>query len=737
MIVPTFIGSVVLGGAAGLSSLAAAVIARRAIKEADDMRQLIPQWNELRDVESQIRTAKGELERLDSRRIELTATVQRAEELAAKLPGLERHVADLEAKKESLLPLEEEYKRLTILQSQKRLELDQLQQDRLALERQLDEAKQAADRERRSADEQRLAATAAKAEAEIARQQRDEWAAEAQRLQGKIEVLEHQTAELQSEIARLSAQETGLRTVVTQHERDLEELRARIVEARASQAATEGRLAELATREEQMRATIAEIEQEMRRLTVELAKLQADRAALLAEMEGLRREIERLREEKAKEAAAVDRFAKDLAGMRASAAGGRFTLFEATEELLTPCITHEREAGVFASEEGALEAVAEHAGGLGFVYPDRVLRAFHTSLKLGRQAPLLVLAGISGTGKSQLPRLYCDALGINFLPIAVQPGWDSPADLVGFFSHIEHRFKPTALARALVQMDRYFDASISALTRSEYKKFQDRLESKQDGMLLVLLDEMNLARVEYYFSDFLSRLELRNAAGFDPSDEESRGRVQLTLEAPGAEDALRHISIFPGDNVLFVGTMNEDESTMALSDKVIDRANVLRFGKPETLKAETSGDARSAEYYLTSEQWREWTSTTTEQPGDSKRVAQIATWTNQLNESLDSVQRAFAHRTAAAIKAYCLSYPTGSQRPDIALRHAFADQIEQRVMPKLRGIDPSSIDGQRAMDALQGLIRELDDAELEEAFDRGRAANDGQSFVWYGARRKI
>lgn len=736
MIIPTFIGSVVLGGVAGLSSLVAAVIARRATKEAEDMRRLIPQWNELRDVESQIRTAKEDLGRLDAKRVALAAGVQKAEELAAKVPGLERHVADLEAKKESLLPMEEEYKRLSILQSQKRLELDQLQQDRLALERQLEEARTATDRERKAADEQRSAAAAAKTEAEIARQQRDALAADARGLQSKIEALEQQASELQSEIARLSAQESGLRTTVSQHERALEEVQQRISEARATLASAESRLTELAKREEQLRKTVAAIEKEIRELTTEVSRLQAERAGLLAEIESLKREIDRLRKEKDRIGSETTELAKTLASMRASAGGGSFTLFEATEELLVPHITREMDAEALDSEEDALQMVEAHSSALGFRYPDRVLRAFHTSLKLGRQAPLLVLAGISGTGKSQLPRLYCDALGINFLPMAVQPGWDSPADLVGFFSHIEHRFKPTPLARALVQMDRYFEECLDDLKKDAKKEFTDARKPREDQMLLVLLDEMNLARVEYYFSDFLSRLELRNSAGFDPDDSEMRKRVQLTLEAPGAEGRLKHLSVFPGDNVLFVGTMNEDESTMALSDKVIDRANVLRFGKPETLKSETGGEGAPAERYLTRDQWREWTRSTSETSRDAQRVDKITKWTVQLNDALDSVQRAFAHRTAAAIKAYCLAYPAGALKPDAALKHAFADQIEQRVMPKLRGVDPASPDGQRTMAGLQELIRELGDGELEEAFERGRQANDGQSFVWYGARRK-
>jgi predicted nucleic acid-binding Zn-ribbon protein len=632
--------------------------------------------------------------------------------------------------------MEAEHSRLSLDIGKRKHELDQLQQERLSAQRQLDEARKLTAQERATAEEQRAVATAAKSEADIARRKRDALHEEASRLREAIQESEERIAALQAEIARLTAQEMALRVSVDRQERELATVLESVAEAKARQAAAESRIAELEAQAVKMRQSIAKLESQVRDLGVEIAKLEATRIGLERDIEALEREIERLKAEKARVEADTKQLTKDLAGMRASATGGSFTLFEATGELLEPQLVHEREAGEWESEEDAVQAVAAHAKSLGFRYPDRVIRAFHTSLKLGRQAPLLVLAGISGTGKSQLPRLYCDALGVNFLPMAVQPGWDSPADLVGFFSHIEHRFKPTPLARALVQMDEHFEQSLDRLPKKELERFTDLRESKEDQLLLVLLDEMNLARVEYYFSDFLSRLELRNAAGFDPSNEENRRRVQLMLEAPGAEDDLKHIAVYPGDNVLFVGTMNEDESTMALSDKVIDRANVLRFGKPENLKAETGGDGDPSEYYLTLEQWRAWTTSTEAARGDTAKVERIAKWTNRLNEALDAVQRAFAHRTAAAIKAYCLAYPRGKLNADAALQHAFADQIEQRVMPKLRGVDPSSPDGQVAMQGVQSLIEDLGDSDLLDAFHRGRRANDEQSFVWFGTRRK-
>ena len=100
------------------------------------------------------------------------------------------------------------------------------------------------------------------------------------------------------------------------------------------------------------------------------------------------------------------------------------------------------------TEEEALTGAADHLRRLGLVFPDRVLYALHTSLKVAEESPLTVLAGISGTGKSELPRRYAEAMGMNFLPLAVQPRWDSPQDLFGFYNYLEKRFRPTELSRA-------------------------------------------------------------------------------------------------------------------------------------------------------------------------------------------------------------------------------------------------------------------------------------------------
>ncbi len=87
----------------------------------------------------------------------------------------------------------------------------------------------------------------------------------------------------------------------------------------------------------------------------------------------------------------------------------------------------------------------------GLAFPQRVIHAFHTSLKVQDISALVILAGISGTGKSELPQRYADYIGAQLLTLAVQPRWDSPQDLQGFYNYVEKKFKPTDLMRGLYQ----------------------------------------------------------------------------------------------------------------------------------------------------------------------------------------------------------------------------------------------------------------------------------------------
>ncbi len=195
--------------------------------------------------------------------------------------------------------------------------------------------------------------------------------------------------------------------------------------------------------------------------------------------------------------------------------------------------SHSEKKSRWNSETDALAALKSYLKHHGLKFHDRTLNAFHTSLKTTQSSPLVVLAGVSGTGKSELPRRYSEAMGMNFLNIAVQPRWDSPQDLFGFYDYLEQRFRPTELTRALIQMDPYWQEDNRGWQVE--KKDELKRSNRSGEMLLVLLDEMNLARVEYYFSEFLSRLETRRGIdNLNDAASDSGPKLYWTL-AVGAE----------------------------------------------------------------------------------------------------------------------------------------------------------------------------------------------------------
>lgn len=374
-------------------------------------------------------------------------------------------------------------------------------------------------------------------------------------------------------------------------------------------------------------------------------------------------------------------------------------------------------ASVVNDQEKALLQFKEALDASGYVFSERTIKAFHTGLLCGGVSPLVVLSGISGTGKSLLPELYAKAFCMNFLPVAVQPRWDGPQDVFGFYNHMEGRFKATELSRLLWQFDVYHNSAAR-------KMFGE--DGGRSPMNLVLLDEMNLARVEYYFSELLSKLEIRNRV-VNPSDKESRIPSEIELEygassVAGASDSHNDRRLFVGRNILFVGTMNEDESTQTLSSKVIDRSNVIRFGTPESLKQ--APDLKKFEdlckNFVSFETWRKWAkSTGTGLVGIDEKIG-------CLKDALKQVDCGFGHRTENAVKQYVSFYP--GRKED-----ALADQIEMKILPKLNGIEADLV-RDKVRPALERVLSSIGDTDVRAALD---ATLNGEStfFAWKGVRR--
>ena len=175
----------------------------------------------------------------------------------------------------------------------------------------------------------------------------------------------------------------------------------------------------------------------------------------------------------------------------------------------------------------------------------------HGFLAAIRSSRFIILKGLSGTGKTSLPKIMAQTVGGVCETIPVQPSWKSKTDLIGFYNHFNNRFLATPFTEAL---------------------FKAQLPGNRKRFYFIVLDEMNLARVEYYFSDFNSKLEL-----------ESEHQVIELFDSFGKTSGELSQYIKDGNklpippNVFFIGTINDDESTYSLSDKIYDRAQVLDF----------------------------------------------------------------------------------------------------------------------------------------------------------------
>lgn len=359
-----------------------------------------------------------------------------------------------------------------------------------------------------------------------------------------------------------------------------------------------------------------------------------------------------------------------------------------------------------------LKRIEDACAKSGMVFPKRLLQAFHTSLKAAELSPLTVLAGVSGTGKSELPRLYSRFGGIAFLSLAVQPNWDSPQSLFGFFNSVDNRFNATTVLRAMVQAQHAPD-----------KKYEYGLK---DRLLLVLLDEMNLAHVEQYFSDLLSRLEQRRGESAD---------VTLDIDL-GAEMPPYPLRL--GRNVMWVGTMNEDETTKALSDKVVDRSNLMHFPRPKKLYSRADVTLDPEVPLLPEVTWRRWIQT--KSPFNESQLEPFRNALEEMNKHLENVGRALGHRVWQAVEYYMANHPETIEAREKdekdaikqAMQRAFEDQLVLKVMPKLRGIETTGIAKTKCLDPIRAKLMEttpglVDDFEIACRVGYG-------AFVWNSAR---
>lgn len=189
----------------------------------------------------------------------------------------------------------------------------------------------------------------------------------------------------------------------------------------------------------------------------------------------------------------------------------------------------------------------------GFTYEDGLIENFYLSLK---SKPFVILAGTSGTGKTRLVKLFAEAIGATgangrYQMVSVRPDWSDSTDL---FGHVD--LNGNFIAGAIID-------------------FVKRAETDINNPYVLCLDEMNLARVEYYLSDILSVIETR--------DFDAQGNIVTDPLVPegyfgsDTDAAKQYGTVRLPENLYIVGTVNMDETTFPFSKKVLDRANTIEF----------------------------------------------------------------------------------------------------------------------------------------------------------------
>lgn len=295
----------------------------------------------------------------------------------------------------------------------------------------------------------------------------------------------------------------------------------------------------------------------------------------------------------------------------------------------------------------------------GFIFSYEDLSNFYISLKT---KPFVILAGISGTGKSKLVKLFGEAVNATssnnrYNIISVKPDWNDSTDLFGY-KDINNRFVPGQLTKII------YEAS--------------RLENI-DMPYFICLDEMNLARVEYYLSEYLSIIESRY---FDEN-----GRLKTDDVFPNgylSEDNLYSDLTIP-ENIYIIGTVNMDDTTFSFSRKVLDRANTIEFSDVRLEDLDFNVEDSIEQLKLDNNYFKtRFISIKDAIDLDKDYVAKINGEIIEINNILAMGNKHFGYRVRDEIVFYMLENKINGLLDESI---AFDYQIMQKILPTISGSD--------------------------------------------------
>ena len=289
----------------------------------------------------------------------------------------------------------------------------------------------------------------------------------------------------------------------------------------------------------------------------------------------------------------------------------------------------------------ALTKIKEYIVSNGFSYPDGMIENFYLSLK---SKPFVILAGTSGTGKTRLVKLFAEAIGAKYKLVSVRPDWSDGSDLFG-----------------------HYDLNGNFIEGPVCECFDTATENPQKPVFLCL-DEMNLARVEYYLSDFLSVIESR--------EKEEDGSI-VTSGIAQYETGLP-------DNLYIVGTVNMDETTFPFSRKVLDRANTIEFNYVNLMPDFDSVNIEADSIEMSNGFLRsEYLILARDCASESEYVNDVSAELQMINEILRKANAHVGYRVRDEIVFYMLE----SRKDGGILKYeeAMDNEIMQKILPRLQG----------------------------------------------------
>lgn len=302
----------------------------------------------------------------------------------------------------------------------------------------------------------------------------------------------------------------------------------------------------------------------------------------------------------------------------------------------------------------------------GLYYTKTDLYNFHISVKSNM---LTILAGMSGTGKTQIAKCYAETMGLfeenrNLLFLPISPSYTEPEDLLGYLNTSTGLYVPSSTGLV--------DLLIEA-------------EKNKDKMYAVIFDEMNLAQIEHWFAPFISLLEL---------DVRER-KLPLYSEDCICHNKMKYnSSVNIGNNILFIGTVNLDETTKDLSDRVLDRANIISLKKRSFAELKENDnninqeiDEQELVKNVSFNEYNSWI--------NNKNFINIFNleelkFFDELHDLLSSQEsiKGISFRVLQGIAKYISNIPYDDEdEPLISRNEAFDICVKQRILTKIKGSD--------------------------------------------------